>query len=50
MGRVILPFTLLRRLEGVLEEAKPAVLAEHEKIKQVHPRHLASARSVEVTM
>ena len=34
-GRVILPFTLLRRLEGVLEETKPAVLAEHEKIKQM---------------
>ncbi|MDQ6961583.1 MAG: class I SAM-dependent DNA methyltransferase [Mariprofundaceae bacterium] len=31
-GRVILPFTLLRRLEGVLEESKEAVLAEHEKV------------------
>ena len=27
-GRIILPFTLLRRLEGVLEESKEAVLAE----------------------
>ena len=26
-GRIILPFTLLRRLEGVLEESKEAVLA-----------------------
>ena len=32
-GRIILPFTLLRRLEGVLEERKEAVLAEHDKIK-----------------
>ena len=28
-GRVILPFTLLRRLEGVLEKSKEAVLAAH---------------------
>ena len=35
-GRVILPFTLLRRLEGVLEEGKPAVLAEHEKIQKMN--------------
>ena len=27
-GGVILPFTLLRRLEGVLEESKQAVLIE----------------------
>lgn len=32
-GRVILPFTLLRRLECVLEPDKEAVLAEHEKVK-----------------
>ncbi|MFA5702017.1 MAG: class I SAM-dependent DNA methyltransferase [Advenella sp.] len=31
-GRIILPFTLLRRLECVLEASKPAVLAEHQKI------------------
>ncbi|MDM8517688.1 class I SAM-dependent DNA methyltransferase, partial [Desulfobacterales bacterium HSG16] len=34
-GRVILPFTLLRRLEGVLEESKDAVLAAHEKIREM---------------
>jgi len=34
-GRVILPFTLLRRLECVLEETKPAVLAEYEKIQKM---------------
>jgi len=34
-GRVILPFTLLRRMEGVLELTKPAVLAEYEKIRQM---------------
>ena len=28
-GRVILPFTLLRRLECVLAESKAAVVAEH---------------------
>jgi type I restriction enzyme M protein len=35
-GRVILPFTLLRRLEGVLEETKSAVLAEHEKLQKMN--------------
>ncbi|MCS6211282.1 type I restriction-modification system subunit M [Shewanella baltica] len=32
-GRVILPFTLLRRLECVLEESKEAVIVEAEKVK-----------------
>jgi len=32
-GRVILPFTLLRRLEGVLEDSKEAVLAEYNKVQ-----------------
>jgi type I restriction enzyme M protein len=32
-GRVILPFTLLRRLEGVLEDSKETVLAEYEKVQ-----------------
>ncbi|MDX8000482.1 SAM-dependent DNA methyltransferase [Xenorhabdus sp. Reich] len=32
-GRVILPFTLLRRLECVLEQSKDAVVAEYERIK-----------------
>jgi len=31
-GRVILPFTLLRRMECVLEESKAVVLAEYEKV------------------
>ncbi len=35
-GRIILPFTLLRRLEGVLEASKPAVLAEVEKVQAMH--------------
>mgnify|MGYP003945463605 FL=1 len=34
-GRIILPFTLLRRLECVLEASKAAVLAEYEKIQQL---------------
>jgi type I restriction enzyme M protein len=32
-GRVILPFTLLRRLECVLEESKDKVLAEYDKVQ-----------------
>ncbi|MCD6584717.1 MAG: SAM-dependent DNA methyltransferase, partial [Desulfobacteraceae bacterium] len=35
-GRIILPFTLLRRLEGVLEKSKDAVLAEYEKIQKMN--------------
>ncbi|MBU2887479.1 type I restriction-modification system subunit M [Gilvimarinus agarilyticus] len=35
-GRVILPFTLLRRLECVLEPSKEAVLAEAERIKPMN--------------
>src|SRR5689334_9661145 len=33
-GKVILPFTVLRRLDCVLEETKPAVLAELETRKR----------------
>src|SRR5665811_1594842 len=33
-GKVILPFTVLRRLDCVLEKTKPAVLAEREKRKK----------------
>lgn len=32
-GKVILPFTLLRRLDCVLESSKPALLAEYKKLK-----------------
>lgn len=32
-GRVILPFTILRRLECVLESTKPNVLKQTEKLK-----------------
>tara|TARA_R110001592_G_C13187481_1_gene751856 strand:+ start:427 stop:2556 length:2130 start_codon:yes stop_codon:yes gene_type:complete len=32
-GRIILPFTLLRRLECVLENTKPSVLAMYESVK-----------------
>ncbi|HCG8465097.1 TPA: SAM-dependent DNA methyltransferase [Vibrio parahaemolyticus] len=35
-GRVILPFTLLRRLECVLEPSKDTVVAEHERIKAMN--------------
>jgi len=35
-GRIILPFNLLRRLECVLEESKPKVLAEYEKVKKMN--------------
>jgi type I restriction enzyme M protein len=33
-GRIILPFTLLRRLECVLEQTKPDVLAMYETVKE----------------
>lgn len=35
-GRIILPFTLLRRLEGVLEQSKSSVLAKHKEIKKMN--------------
>ncbi|PMM44579.1 type I restriction-modification system subunit M [Vibrio breoganii] len=35
-GRVILPFTLLRRLECVLEESKDAVVVQAEKVKAIN--------------
>ena len=35
-GRIILPFTLLRRLECVLEESKQAVLAQHEQVSEMN--------------
>lgn len=35
-GRIILPFTLLRRLEGVLESSKAQVLAELERIQSMN--------------
>ncbi|GAB6142426.1 class I SAM-dependent DNA methyltransferase [Methylosoma difficile] len=35
-GRIILPFTLLRRLEGVLESTKENVLAQVEKVQAMN--------------
>ena len=35
-GRIILPFTLLRRLEGVLEETKEAVLVAHDNVLKLN--------------
>ncbi len=35
-GRIILPFTLLRRLECVLEPTKEAVVAEHDNVKAMN--------------
>lgn len=35
-GRIILPFTLLRRLECVLEQSKPAVLAKHAEVSKMN--------------
>jgi type I restriction enzyme M protein len=34
-GRIILPFTLLRRLEGVLEESKEDILSEFDKVEKM---------------
>jgi type I restriction enzyme M protein len=35
-GRIILPFNLLRRLECVLEETKPAVLAKYDEVQTMN--------------
>lgn len=35
-GRIILPFALLRRLEGVLEDKKDAVLAEFDRLQAMN--------------
>jgi len=35
-GRIILPFTLLRRLECVLEQSKEAVVAQNEKVQAMN--------------
>ena len=35
-GRIILPFTLLRRLECVLEEKKDSVIAEVDRINAIN--------------
>ncbi len=35
-GRIILPFTLLRRLECVLESSKASVLAKHEEVAKMN--------------
>ena len=45
-GKVILPFTVLRRLDCVLEATKPAVLAELEKRTegQAEPRAVPAAQ------
>jgi type I restriction enzyme M protein len=43
-GRIILPFTLLRRLEGVLEESKEAVLEAHEKIQKMNLPEVAQEK------
>ena len=36
-GRVILPFTILRRLDGVLEASKPQVLKEYAPKQRLPP-------------
>jgi len=45
-GKVILPFTVLRRLDCVLEATKPAVLAEYAKQLRIH--RLSPPRGVAV--
>jgi type I restriction enzyme M protein len=49
-GKVILPFTVLRRLDCVLEKTKPAVLAELEKRKKagVNPEPFLLRKSGEL--
>lgn len=43
-GRIILPFTLLRRLEAVLEASKDSVLAEYEKVQKLNLPEEAQAK------
>jgi type I restriction enzyme M protein len=43
-GRVILPFTLLRRLECVLEASKPAVLEMNKKIEALNLPEIAQEK------
>ncbi len=43
-GRIILPFTLLRRLEAVLEASKEAVLIEYEKVQKLNLPEEAQAK------
>lgn len=43
-GRIILPFTLLRRLEAVLEVSKDAVLKEYEKVEKLNLPEEAQAK------
>lgn len=45
-GRVILPFTLLRRLECVLEESKDAVVAQAEKVKAMNLPEAAQEKMI----
>ncbi len=49
-GKVVLPFTVLRRLDCVLEKSKPAVLAEREKRKKagVNPEPFLLRKSGEL--
>ena len=45
-GRVILPFTLLRRLECVLAPTKDAVVAEHQRISAMKLSLMARLKSL----
>lgn len=51
-GRIILPFTLLRRLEGVVEDKKAAVLAQVDTVQamnlpeETHTKNSCYARQV----
>jgi len=45
-GRVILPFTLLRRLEGVLESSKEDVLAQYDKVQAMSLPEAAQEKMV----
>ena len=52
-GKVILPFTVLRRLDCVLEKSKPAVLAEFYPTVAVNhldsPAHPAPSKDLKTT-
>ena len=44
-GRVILPFTLLLRIEGILQPTREAVLAEHERLLALNAKARAEAKA-----
>ncbi|SFH39222.1 type I restriction-modification system subunit M [Pontibacter chinhatensis] len=49
-GKVILPFTILRRLDCVLEETKPNVLSRYESLKNSNIQNIAPILNAEAKL